>query len=53
MTTQNKLDQAMKAMLESGKLDKDVPLPPMTKKNLNRKFKMRLRNGKPVMEEVE
>ena len=43
----------MKGMLESDKPDKEVPLPPMTKENLNRRFRIRLRNGKPVMEEVK
>lgn len=51
MIDQEKLDKAMKAMLDAG--TKDAPVPPMTKENLNRKFRMRLRNGKPVMEEVK
>ena len=53
MIDQDKLDKTMKALLSSGKPEKEVRLPPMTKENLNRRFRMRLRNGKPVMEEVK
>ena len=48
-----KLDQAIKGILDAGPVD-DIPPPPRTKKNMNRKFRMRLdRKGKPIMEEVK
>ncbi len=50
---QKQLDKAMKALMCADKPDKEAPIPPMTKKNLDRKFRMRMRDGKPVMEEVD
>ena len=50
---QKKLDKAIQGILGAGPV-KDIPPEPQTKKNLNRKFKMRLnRKGKPVVSEAE
>ena len=50
---QDKLDKAIKGILGAGPV-KDIPLPPRTKKNMDRKFRMKLdRKGKPVVSEVK
>ena len=49
---QKSLDQAMKGILDAGSIE-DIPPPPMTKENLNRKFKMKLdRKRKPIISEI-
>ena len=51
--SKNALEKAIKGILDAGPV-KDIPPPPRTKKNMNRKFRMKLdRKGMPVMEEVE
>lgn len=53
MTTQKKLDQAMKHFLNSGPVQ-EIPCTRPTTKNMNRKFKMKVdRSGKPSMQEVD
>ena len=50
---QDKLDKAIKGILDSGPVE-EIPTPPRTKKNMERKFKMKLdRKGKPIISEVE
>ena len=53
MTKQAKIDRALKALLNAGKLPKhDRPTP--TKKDLDSKFIMRVdRNGRPTLKEIE
>ena len=49
---QDKLDKAIKSILNAGPVE-NIPPPPRTKKNMNRKFRMKLdRKGNPSMEEV-
>ena len=50
---QDKLDKAIKGILGAGAV-KDIRMPPRTKKNMNRKFKMKPNcKGKPVVSEVK
>ena len=52
MITKKKLDNAIKAILNLGPVPHERPKPP-TKEDLERKFRLVMENGKPVMQEVE
>ena len=52
MITKKKFDDMMKAILKLGPVPHERPKPP-TKKDLERKFRLFMENGKPVMQEVE
>ena len=53
MIDQKKLDKVIKGILNAGPVE-DIPQPPRTKKNMDRKFRMKLgRKGKPVISEIE
>ena len=52
MITKKKFDDMMKAIMKLGPVKHERP-PNPTKKDLERKFRLDMKDGKPVMQEVE